>query len=216
MNSFNRHHHWDNIYRSKQSTEVGWFQSTPETSLGFLKEFKIPLTAKIIDIGGGDSLFVDHLLRLGYTDITVLDISKTAIEKTKTRLGIDALRVKWIVSDVISFHPTENYDFWHDRAAFHFLTQDSEIASYIEIARQHLRTDGILVIGTFSEQGPKKCSGIAVRQYSEKTLPERLKSFFTKIKCITVDHITPFDTIQHFIFCSFRRLNSNQPEYIAR
>jgi len=208
MTNFNRHLHWEQIYKTKQPTEVGWFQSTPETSLSFLIEFNIPITAKIIDIGSGDSLLVDHLLKLGYEDITVLDISETAIEKSKKRLGADACRVKWIVSDITSFHPTETYDFWHDRAAFHFLTQESEITSYIETAKQHLRPDGILVIGTFSEKGPEKCSGITVKQYSEKSLPERLKTFFTKIKCISVDHKTPFDTIQHYIFCSFRRLKT--------
>ena len=210
MKNLNRHHHWENIYRTKKPNEVGWFQSTPSTSLDFLKEFNIPVTAKIIDIGGGDSLLVDHLLNLGYKDITVLDISETAIEKTKERLGENAAHVKWIVSDITSFHPTEVYDFWHDRAAFHFLTQDSEIETYIETVNENLQPDGIMVIGTFSEQGPGKCSGIDVKQYSEKSLPERLKSFFAKIKCIRVDHKTPFDTIQHFVFCSFRKLKTYQ------
>ena len=210
MKNFNRHHHWENIYRTKQPSEVGWFQSIPTTSLGFLKEFNVPVTAKIIDVGGGDSLFVDHLLKLGYKDITVLDISETAIEKTKKRLGDDANRVKWIVSDVTTFHPTEQYDFWHDRATFHFLTQEVDIESYIKTVGLNLHSNGILVIGTFSEQGPEKCSGIPIQQYSEKSMAERLKAFFIKIKCITVDHMTPFETVQHFIFCSFRKLKASQ------
>lgn len=205
MKNFNRHLHWENIYRTKQPNEVGWFQSSPLTSLEFLKEFNIPVSAKIIDIGGGDSLLVDHLLNLGYKDITVLDISETAIERAKKRLGEDAGKVKWIVSDITNFHPEEMYDFWHDRAAFHFLTDENEIATYIETVANNLNPNGVLVIGTFSEKGPEKCSGIPIKQYSELTLAERLKNYFTKIKCIYVDHVTPFDTIQQFVFCSFRK-----------
>ena len=210
MKHFNRHQHWENIYRTKQTNEASWFQSTPVTSLGFLKELNIPITAKIIDIGGGDSLLVDHMLNLGYKDITVLDISETAIDKSKKRLGEYARQVKWIVADITTFHPAEKYDFWHDRATFHFLTQDSEVETYIETVERNLQPNGVLVIGTFSEQGPEKCSGIPIKQYSEKTMTERLKAFFLKIKCISVDHKTPFDTIQHFVFCSFRKLTTCQ------
>ena len=157
-------------------------------------------------MGGGDSLLVDTLLDLGYTDITVLDISATSLERVKNRLGERALRVKWIVADAATFKPTEQYDFWHDRAAFHFLTQEQEIENYIDIIQQRIKPKGILVIGTFSEQGPKKCSGIEIKQYSETTMTERLQKFFEKVKCITVDHTTPFNTIQNFIFCSFKKL----------
>lgn len=123
MEPFNRKKHWENIYQTKELNEVSWFQPTPETSLSFFKEFKVPLNAKIIDIGGGDSFLVDHLLELGYTDITVLDISSAAIERAKKRLGDKAQRVEWMVADAATFQPTEQYDFWHDRAAFHFLTK---------------------------------------------------------------------------------------------
>lgn len=206
MKLFDRHQHWENIYKAKQLAEVSWFQPTPATSLAFLKEFKVPLTAKIIDIGGGDSLLVDHLLNLGYKDITVLDISETAIGRAKHRLGPDAQHVKWIVADATTFQPKEKYDFWHDRAAFHFLTSDHEIDSYIDTVQQNLRPNGIVVIGTFSENGPKKCSGIDIKQYSEKSMTERLQQFFTKIKCITVDHTTPTGSVQNFIFCSFKKM----------
>lgn len=206
MEDFNRHAHWENIYKTKQLREVSWFQPTPTTSLEFLKEFNIPTTAKIIDVGGGDSYFVDYLLELGYQDITVLDIAETAIERAKERLGEKAERVKWIVADAAAFVPTDKYDFWHDRAAFHFLTQEKEIENYIDIVQRSISSTGILVIGTFSENGPKKCSGIEIKQYSEISMTDRLKRFFEKIRCITVDHKTPYDTIQNFIFCSFRKL----------
>ena len=209
MENFDRKKHWEKIYQTKELKDVSWFQPRPTTSLDFVKQFNIPTTAKILDVGGGDSLLVDHLLDLGYRDVTVLDISDVAISKAQQRLGDRAKKVKWIVADAATFKPTEKYDFWHDRAAFHFLTQENEIENYIDIVQQSIKPSGILVVGTFSEQGPKKCSGIEIKQYSEVSMTDRLKKFFEKIKCITVDHKTPFDTIQNFIFCSFKKLQAS-------
>jgi len=206
MTKFNRKKHWDNIYQNKSMDQVSWHQSNPETSLNFVKQFDLPKTAKIIDIGGGESFFVDNLIDLGYKDITVLDISEKAITKVKKRLGSKGKTVKWIVADAANFRPSVKYDFWHDRAAFHFLTEEEEIEKYLNAVNTNIKPSGYLVIGTFSELGPKKCSGIEIKQYSEETMADRLKRFFKKIKCITVDHSTPFGTIQNFIFCSFRRL----------
>lgn len=206
MTDFDRKTHWENIYQTKELKDVSWFQPTPETTLDFLKQFNVPATAKIIDMGGGDSLLVDHLLDLGYQDISVLDISAAAIERAKHRLGERSKDVTWIVADAADFEPTEKYDFWHDRAAFHFLTEEHEISNYLETAAQNMTPNGILVIGTFSEQGPTKCSGIEIKQYSETTMTDRLKKFFEKIKCVTVDHKTPSGTFQNFVFCSFRKL----------
>ncbi len=208
MENFDRKKHWENIYQTKDLKDVSWFQPTPETSLDFFKQFKVPTTAKVIDIGGGDSFLVDHLLDLGYQDISVLDISTAAIDKAKKRLGDKAKNVKWIVADAATFKPTEKYDFWHDRAAFHFLTNEQEISSYLQTAQENINPTGVFVIGTFSEHGPKKCSGLEIKQYSETSMTDRLKIFFEKIKCITVDHKTPFDTIQNFVFCSFRKIQT--------
>lgn len=208
MENFDRKKHWENIYQTKELKDVSWFQPTPETSLDFFKQFNVPKTAKVIDIGGGDSFLVDHLLDLGYQDISVLDISAAAIDRAKQRLGERAKNVKWIVADAATFKPNEKYDFWHDRAPFHFLTDEQEISNYLQTAQESINPTGVLVIGTFSEQGPKKCSGIEIKQYSETTMTDRLKKFFEKIKCITVDHKTPFDTIQNFVFCSFRKLQT--------
>jgi trans-aconitate methyltransferase len=208
MKNFDRKKHWENIYQTKQINEVSWYEPTPETSLDFLKQFNVPPTAKIIDIGGGDSFLVDYLLDKGYQDITVLDISEAAINRAKKRLGNRAESVKWIVADAAKFQPTEQYDFWHDRAAFHFLTDEQEVSNYLEIAQKSIKPTGVLVIGTFSEQGPTKCSGIEIKQYSENSMAERLKDFFEKIKCTTIDHKTPFDTIQNFVFCSFKKLQN--------
>lgn len=208
METFNRKNHWENIYQTKASNETSWYQQTPQTSLDYLSACNIPTSAKIIDIGGGDSLLVDYLLDLGYNDITVLDISAKAIDRAKQRLGDRADKVKWIVADIAHFMPTESYDFWHDRAAFHFLTDEDDIASYVETVKENINPDGILVIGTFSEQGPKKCSGIEIKQYSETSLVNPFNVYFDKINCQIVDHRTPSDSIQNFVFCSFRKKKS--------
>jgi len=205
MEEFDRKNHWEQIYQSKKPDEVSWYQPMPVTSLSFFEQYDVPKEAKIIDIGGGDSFLVDHLLNRGYKDITVLDISESSLERAKSRLGDRSGLVKWIVEDAATFETTERYDFWHDRAAFHFLTKEDEIQNYINTVQQSINPSGILVLGTFSEQGPKKCSGIEIKQYSETSMTDRLKGSFEKIKCITVEHKTPFDTIQQFIFCSFRK-----------
>lgn len=206
MKQLTRKEHWENIYQTKELTEVSWYQPTPTTSLDFFSKFNVPKIAKIIDVGGGDSFLVDHLLELGYQDITVFDISAAAIERAKQRLGTRASEVKWIIEDASNFSPTEQYDFWHDRAAFHFLTNEQEISSYIETAHRNITPNGILVIGTFSEQGPTKCSGIDIKQYSEATMTERFKNHFHRIDSIKTDHLTPSGSIQNFVFCSFRKL----------
>ncbi len=205
MDTSDRKKHWENIYSTKQLYEVSWYQPTPETSLNFIKELNIPKTASIIDIGGGDSFLVDNLLKLGYQNITVLDISKKAIERAKLRLGEKSENVKWIEADASNFTPTETYDLWHDRAAFHFLTDENEIENYLKSAKKALKKEGSMIIGTFSNDGPKKCSGIEITQYSEDTLPDRF-SDFNKLNCRITEHETPFNTVQHFIFCTFKKL----------
>lgn len=205
MSKLNKQAHWEDIYKNKNMQEVSWYQSIPTISLELLKEFNISKTAKIIDIGGGDSFFVDNLLSLDYKDISVLDISVVAINKAKQRLGEDANKVKWIVADMSKFIPTEKYDFWHDRAAFHFLTQEQEISIYIDNLVKSINIGGALVIGTFSEQGPERCSGIEIKQYSDTSLTLMLEKYFEKVNSVNIEHKTPFDTIQNFIFCSFRR-----------
>ena len=205
MENINCKKHWETIYKTKELNEVSWYQPTPKTSLQFIQKLKIPTTAKIIDIGGGDSFLADHLLELGYTDITVLDVSATALKRAKQRLGNNASKIKWIVADAAEFQPAERYDLWHDRAAFHFLTQSKEINHYIGAAHYGIKDGGMMIIGTFSENGPKKCSGIDIHQYSESSMTEQFKKYFEKIDCLSVDHPTPFDTIQNFVFCSFRK-----------
>ncbi len=197
--------HWENIYSTKAEDEVSWFQPYPKTSMEFVELFNLPLTANIIDIGGGDSHFVDALLDKGYNNIYVLDISIKAIERAKKRLGNKASKVHWIVCDITEFEPPVQFDFWHDRAAFHFLTTEEKIYKYVSIAEDAVKKDGYLILGTFSENGPKKCSGLEIKQYSEASMSARFEVAFDRIKCITEDHTTPFNTVQNFLFCSFKK-----------
>ena len=197
--------YWENIYRTKTENDVSWFQPYPKISMDFLELFSLPLNANIIDIGGGDSHFVDALLDKGYKKIWVVDISATAIEKAKTRLGKRASQVNWIISDVTEFEPPVQFDLWHDRAAFHFLTTGEKIYSYVAIAEEAIKKNGYLILGTFSERGPDKCSGLEISQSSEASMSARFEVAFKRIKCIEEDHRTPFDTIQNFLFCSFKK-----------
>lgn len=195
--------HWDTVYKTKDANQVSWTQEIPKTSLDFIHSFGLTKNASIIDIGGGDSKLVDYLLDEGYENITVLDISAQALEKAKKRLGEKSRKVNWVVSDITEFRPDNTFDVWHDRATFHFLTSADQVTKYMDTARKSV--SGYLTIGTFSNIGPEKCSGLNIKQYSEKTLTSELKNGFDKIRCINEDHITPFDTIQNFLFCSFKR-----------
>jgi SAM-dependent methyltransferase len=197
--------HWEKVFSTKAEDKVSWFQAYPKTSMEFVELFNLPLDANIIDIGGGDSHFVDSLLDKGYKNIYVLDISANAIERAKKRLGERASEVHWIVLDVTEFEPPVQFDFWHDRAAFHFLTTEDKIYKYVSIAENAIKKDGYLILGTFSENGPEKCSGLEIKQYSEASMSARFEVGFDRIKCITEDHKTPFNTIQNFLFCSFKR-----------
>jgi len=195
--------HWETVYETKDPNQVSWTQEVPKTSLDFIHSFGLPKTARIIDIGGGDSKLADYLLDEGFENITVLDISAKALNKAKQRLGDKANKINWVVSDITTYEPSTHFDVWHDRATFHFLTTKDQVAKYIDIARKAV--DGYLTIGTFSDMGPDKCSGLNVKQYNEETLSQELKKGFDKIRCITEDHTTPFDTRQNFLFCSFKR-----------
>ncbi|HNY56266.1 MAG TPA: class I SAM-dependent methyltransferase, partial [Chitinophagales bacterium] len=186
--------HWETVYQTKQANEVSWTQEVPQTSLDFIRSLNLPKSASIIDIGGGDSKLVDFLLDEGYENLTVLDISATALERAKARLGERAEKVNWIVADITDFKPDTSYDVWHDRAAFHFLTENEQIEKYLKIV--HAAVTGFLLIGTVSEDGPKKCSGLEIKQYSGTSLENLFKRDLKKIACKTENHITPFNTIQ--------------------
>ena len=201
--NIDRKNHWETVYETKEPDQVSWTQKIPETSLSFINSALLSKDSHIIDIGGGDSRLVDCLLEQGYKNITVLDISAKAIDKAKKRLGEKATNIHWIVSDILDFEPETKYDIWHDRATFHFLTEKDQISKYIRLAEKFVNNH--LIIGTFSDNGPKKCSGLDIRHYNEESLMALLTKCFEKVKCTTVDHLTPFGTKQNFLFCDFKK-----------
>ena len=197
--------HWENVFATKKETEVSWYQQKPETSIQFFVENNIPKDAKIIDIGGGDSYLIDSLLDLGYTNLFLLDISANAIERIKNRLGVKSEKVTFIVSDILDFQPKTTFDVWHDRASFHFLTTEKEIEMYKNLVSNSISENGFMFLGTFSENGPLKWSGLEITQYSEDKFEHIFGTNFSKMNCFEENHQTPFDTTQNFIFCTFKK-----------
>ena len=197
--------HWETIYTTKTPEQVSWTQEVPITSLEFIQNLNLSKESPIIDVGGGDSKLVDHLLNLGYQNITVLDISEAALNRSKKRLGLRANKVHWIVGDVLDFVPKQSYALWHDRAAFHFLTTENEIEKYLSIISKVVKQ--AVVIGTFSTNGPTKCSGLEIRQYNGDSMENLFKTIaFFKVNCRTENHTTPSGGAQNFLFCSFQKL----------
>lgn len=201
MNKKDLARHWENIYQNKAPEEMSWTQDEP-VSLEFIRALNLPSTAKIIDVGGGNSNLADELLRLNYS-VEVLDISQEALEKTKNRLGEKASQVKWIHQNILEFHPDKKYAVWHDRAAFHFLTDSEEIKAYQKVVQK--ADPKYLIIGTFAMSGPEKCSGLPVKRYSSEELNEIFKSEFELLSSVEKIHHTPWETAQHFIFCIFKK-----------
>jgi SAM-dependent methyltransferase len=197
--------HWENVFATKQETEVSWYQSKPQTSIQFFIDNNISKDAKVIDVGGGDSYLIDNLLEMGYTNLFLLDISANAIERIKNRLGANAEKVTFIVSDILEFQPKTTFDVWHDRASFHFLTSEKDVETYQKLVSNSVAENGFLFLGTFSENGPLKCSGLEITQYSEAKFQKIFGTDFTKLNCFTENHPTPFETTQNFIFCTFKK-----------
>ena len=196
--------HWETIYKTKQPNEVSWTQDKPNVSLDYIRQAQLPKSAAIIDVGGGDSQLVDYLLAEGYSNLTVLDISAAALERAQQRLGaIRAESVNWIVADITQFQPTQTYDFWHDRAVFHFLIDPVHVTYYREMVSKALKKDGQMLMATFSQNGPIKCSGLEIKQYDKDSLTACFSADFTLKDTLTADHITPFATAQNFLFCNF-------------
>ena len=194
---------WEHVYSTKTPQQVSWTQENPKTSLNFIKNSDLEKKSAIIDVGGGDSLLVDYLLKEGYTNLTVLDISEQAIERAKKRLGTLGNIVNWIVSDVMNFESSKSFDLWHDRATFHFLTNNSEINAYKKLIFQHVTQ--YVVMATFSKDGPIKCSGLEITQYNEKKLTSIFQPTFQLLNSKQEDHQTPFNTIQNFQFVHLKK-----------
>lgn len=197
--------HWENIYSNKHENEVSWFQTIPKTSHQLIKKLNLESNDNIIDIGSGRSRILKILIDEGFNNLSYLDISKEACKKSKIALGDDKSKVNWNVENVLNFESKIKYKLWHDRAVFHFFTDKKDIEKYKEVAIKNISDGGYLVLGTFSINGPKKCSGLDVSQYSEQSLNEIFKSDFNLLESFYIDHQTPFDTTQNFLFCIFKK-----------
>lgn len=197
--------HWEAVYSDPTKVKHTWTQAVPDRTLLMLERIDADKSLPIIDVGGGDSRLVDFLLQKGYSDITVLDISEQAIERSKKRLGYKAEGVTWIVSNILDFKPTKQYSIWIDRATFHFLQTANEIVKYTSTVKECLAPDGSLIISTFSEVGPSSCSGLPVKRYTKFELTDVFKSHFDRKHTILEDHVTPANTLQQFIYCGFQR-----------
>lgn len=197
--------HWENVFANKNSNEVSWTQSYPKISMQFINEINLPKNAKIIDIGGGESFLVDVLLAEGFTNITVVDISEKALEKAKLRLGKKANLVTWIIADITTFETDNKFDFWHDRAVFHFLTDEIDIETYKSLVGKSVADNGYFLLGTFSPKGPFKCSGLNIVQYDETEMKALFHDSFDMIRSYQDEHLTPFNTTQNFQFGGFQK-----------
>ncbi len=197
--------HWNQVYATKGEAAVSWFQDSPTISLAMIRAAGTDLDAAIIDIGGGASRLVDALLHNGYRDLAVLDLSVNALEAAKKRIGQAASTVDWIVADATTWHPARTYDVWHDRAAFHFLTDPPDRAAYVERLRSALAPGGQVIIGTFAPEGPEKCSGLPVQRHDSTSLAGELGPEFELVETRSETHRTPWDSTQAFQFSRFRR-----------
>jgi SAM-dependent methyltransferase len=200
-----RSEHWEGVYRTKGEREVSWFQETPSVSLELIRSAGATLNSSIVDIGGGASRLVDALVDGGYEALTVLDLSESALAAAKARLGASAAQVTWIVADVVGWRPHQRYDIWHDRAAFHFLTDAADRAAYAACLREALRPGGHAIIATFALDGPERCSGLPVVRYDATSLGEVLSDAFCLVETRRHDHRTPMGSTQRFQFSLFRR-----------
>ncbi|XSC47085.1 class I SAM-dependent methyltransferase [Bradyrhizobium sp. RDT10] len=209
MEDAGRQAHWENVYTTKGENEVSWFQQSPAPSLELIVQAGATSKSAIIDVGGGASRLVDSLVEQGFEDVTVLDVSGAALAAAKSRLegrlGASAARVSWIIADATTFEPVKPYDIWHDRAAFHFLTDASDRAAYIARLKRGLKIGGHAIIATFALDGPEKCSGLPVARYDSASLGRTLGSMFKLVHTQRHEHVTPWDSRQMFQFSVFRR-----------
>jgi SAM-dependent methyltransferase len=205
MNGTNRGAHWENVYRTKGEREVSWFQETPSISLALIRSAGATRHSAIVDIGGGASRLVDALVDEGYDAVTVLDLAESALAAAKTRLGQAAAGVTWVVADAVKWKPLQSYDLWHDRAAFHFLTDETDRAAYAACLREALRPGGHAIIATFALDGPERCSGLPVVRYDAASLGKVLGDAFSLLETRRHDHHTPMGSTQRFQFSLFRR-----------
>ncbi|MDP6351238.1 MAG: class I SAM-dependent methyltransferase [Alphaproteobacteria bacterium] len=201
-----RREHWESAYRAKPVEELTWYQDTPRVSLAMIRATGLRAAGRILDVGGGASTLVDHLLDAGYENLSVLDFSEAGLNRARQRLGRRAGRVRWITADVTEWRAPHRVDLWHDRAVFHFLTEPTDRDAYLAVLRQSLEPRGHLILSSFALDGPEKCSGLPVRRYDSEAFGALLGGEFSLRDSQYEDHQTPAGVVQKFITCRFRRL----------
>ena len=197
--------HWEAVYSTRQEHQVSWYQVKPHMSLRLISKLGIGRSAALIDVGGGSSNLVDHLLDLGFLDVSVLDISATALKGVKARLGDRASGVKWLAGDITRLELAGPYRLWHDRAVFHFLTDAKDRATYVSTLTNAVPPGAHVIMATFADDGPEMCSDLPVCRYSPEQLSAELGDGFARIECLRETHLTPSRGQQKFIYCCFRR-----------
>lgn len=206
-NTLERRAHWERIYETRAQDQVSWYQDRPEVSLRLIESAQVRLDARVVDVGGGASVLVDHLLEAGYGRLGVLDISERALGLARERLGDRAARVEWILTDVTRLDPPpQSWDLWHDRAVFHFLTAAEDRQAYRSVLDRALALNGHVVIATFGPEGPDRCSGLATVSYSPEALAAELGPGFILLESLSEAHRTPSGVVQDFIYCHFVRV----------
>lgn len=197
--------HWEKVYATKSPNETSWYTPHLQTSFDWIVTASPDGTAAILDVGGGESTLVDDLLAAGYRNLTVLDLARSALEKSRYRLGSDAASVHWLAGDVTTVRlPAHQFDVWHDRAVFHFLTEPAHRQAYVRQLAAALKPGGSVILATFALDGPEKCSGLETRRYDAESLAQELGPRFTPGRTERVLHQTPFGTTQSFVYCQFR------------
>ena len=194
--------HWEKIYNTKTPDRVSWYRPHLETSLALIERTAAGYSASIIDVGGGESTLVDDLLARSYENITILDVSQTAIDVTKNRLGSAAEQIHWLLADITEAQlEPRTYDVWHDRAVFHFLTTSEHRAAYVRQVGHAVKPGGHVIVSTFGPEGPTKCSGLDVIRYDAESLHDQFGVRFRLLASSKELHRTPFGTTQQFLFC---------------
>jgi ubiquinone/menaquinone biosynthesis C-methylase UbiE len=198
--------HWESIYRTKDVTQVSWFQEHAELSIRFIRGTGVEKTAQIIDVGGGTSTLVDDLLAAGYENVTVNDISGAALRRAQDRLGILGSKVRWVEADITQVDlPLDFYEVWHDRAVFHFLTRPEDRFQYVRLVKRSVKTGGHVIVASFGFAGPERCSGLDVVRYSAESMHDEFGTEFELVDSTNETHHTPFGTDQQFIYCYCRK-----------
>ncbi|MGK0149622.1 class I SAM-dependent methyltransferase [Pseudomonas putida] len=200
--------HWERVYTEKSADTVSWYQEHAASSVALVQRTGVTTTSAIIDVGGGASTLVDDLLKEGFSDITVLDLSAASLKVAQDRLGTQATAVQWLEADITRISlPAHRFDLWHDRAVFHFLTEDIDRDRYLEALNRAVKPGGFVIVGTFAEDGPERCSGLPVKRYNIEDLHATFGVEYELLGHAKEDHHTPFGTVQKFIYCYCRKLS---------